>query len=102
MSVTVKAYLLGKDEQVKEIRRFTVDQDVSCSFEYLSRKVAAVFSNLSGSTCSLFYKGEPRTATSALRSTPSSTPSSPAHISDITSAAASCSPLAFSLLAFNQ
>ncbi|XP_014905995.1 sequestosome-1 [Poecilia latipinna] len=58
MSVTVKAYLLGKDEQVKEIRRFTVDQDVSCSFEYLSRKVAAVFSNLSGSTCSLFYKDE--------------------------------------------
>lgn len=58
MSVTVKAYLLGKDEQVKEIRRFAVDQEVSCSFEYLSRKVAAVFSNLSGSTCSLFYKGE--------------------------------------------
>ncbi|XP_027865436.1 LOW QUALITY PROTEIN: sequestosome-1 [Xiphophorus couchianus] len=58
MSVTVKAYLLGKDEQVKEIRRFAVDQEVSCSFEYLSRKVAAVFSNLSGSTCSLFYKDE--------------------------------------------
>uniref|UniRef100_A0A1A8DWZ2 Protein ref(2)P n=1 Tax=Nothobranchius kadleci TaxID=1051664 RepID=A0A1A8DWZ2_NOTKA len=56
MSVTVKAYLLGKDEQVKEIRRFAVDQDVSCSFEYLSRKVAAAFSNLSN--FNLFYKDE--------------------------------------------
>ncbi|KAF6725515.1 Sequestosome-1 [Oryzias melastigma] len=58
MSVTVKAYLLGKDEQVKEIRRFPVDQDVSCSFEYLSKKTAAVFSNLKNSSFSLFYKDE--------------------------------------------
>ncbi|RVE67625.1 hypothetical protein OJAV_G00104710 [Oryzias javanicus] len=58
MSVTVKAYLLGKDEQVKEIRRFPVDQDVSCSFEYMSKKTAAVFSNLKNSSFSLFYKDE--------------------------------------------
>ncbi|XP_038142580.1 sequestosome-1 isoform X2 [Cyprinodon tularosa] len=58
MSVTVKAYLLGKDEQVKEIRRFAVDHEVSCSFEYLSKKVSAVFSNLSSSTFNLFYKDE--------------------------------------------
>ncbi|MEQ2190307.1 hypothetical protein GOODEAATRI_034413 [Goodea atripinnis] len=54
----MKAYLLGKDEQVKEIRRFAVDQEVSCSFEYLSKKVSAVFSNLSSSAFNLFYKGE--------------------------------------------
>ncbi|KAM9741511.1 LOW QUALITY PROTEIN: sequestosome-1 [Menidia menidia] len=58
MAVTVKAYLLGKDEQVKEIRRFAVDQDVSCSFEYLSKKTAAVFSNLNGGHFQMFYKDE--------------------------------------------
>ncbi|XP_023815306.1 sequestosome-1 isoform X1 [Oryzias latipes] len=58
MSVTVKAYLLGKDEHVKEIRRFAVDQDVSCNFEYLSKKTAAVFSNLMNSSFNLFYKDE--------------------------------------------
>lgn len=58
MSVTVKAYLLGKDEAVKEVRRFAVDQDVSCSFEYLSRKTAEIFSNLKNSGFSMFYKGE--------------------------------------------
>ncbi|XP_030594640.1 sequestosome-1 isoform X2 [Archocentrus centrarchus] len=56
MSVTVKAYLLGKDEAVKEIRRFAVDQDVSCSFEYLSRKTADVFGNLNN--FNLFYRDE--------------------------------------------
>ncbi|XP_028271803.1 sequestosome-1 [Parambassis ranga] len=58
MSVTVKAYLLGKDEAVKEIRRFAVDQDVSCSFEYLSKKTAGVFNNLKHSSFNLFYRDE--------------------------------------------
>ncbi|XP_017293528.1 sequestosome-1 isoform X1 [Kryptolebias marmoratus] len=58
MSVTVKAYLLGKDEQVKEIRRFAVDEDVSCSFEYLSKKVGTVFSNLNSASFNLYYKDE--------------------------------------------
>ncbi|CAN9514561.1 unnamed protein product [Ophioblennius macclurei] len=58
MSVTVKAYLLGKDESVKEIRRYTVDQDVSSSFEYLSKKTTAVFSNLKTSSFTLFYRDE--------------------------------------------
>lgn len=57
MSVTIKAYLLGKEENVKEIRRFTVDQEVSSSFEYLSKKTAEVFSNLKNSNFNLFYKG---------------------------------------------
>ncbi|XP_029960820.1 sequestosome-1 isoform X2 [Salarias fasciatus] len=58
MSVTIKAYLLGKDESVKEIRRFTVDQDVSSSFEYLIKKTTSVFSNLNNSNFSLFYRDE--------------------------------------------
>uniref|UniRef100_A0A3P9KHG1 Uncharacterized protein n=1 Tax=Oryzias latipes TaxID=8090 RepID=A0A3P9KHG1_ORYLA len=59
MSLMVKASLLGKYEQVKEIRRFLVDQDVCSSFEKLSRQTAAVFSKLKNSSFSLFYKGEP-------------------------------------------
>lgn len=58
MSLTVKAYLLGKDEAVKEVRRFAVDHDVSSSFEYLSRKTAEIFSNLKASAFAMFYKGE--------------------------------------------
>ncbi|XP_047440598.1 sequestosome-1 [Mugil cephalus] len=58
MSVTVKAYLLGKEESVKEIRRFTVDQEVSCSFEYLSKKTASVFSGFKTSSFTLFYRDE--------------------------------------------
>ncbi|KAF6725507.1 Sequestosome-1 [Oryzias melastigma] len=58
MSVTVKACLLGRYEQVKEIRRFPVDQHVYRSFDNLRRKTAAVFSNLKNSSFSLFYKDE--------------------------------------------
>ncbi|KAM9376614.1 LOW QUALITY PROTEIN: sequestosome-1 [Pholidichthys leucotaenia] len=58
MSVTVKAYLLGKDESVKEIRRFTVDQQVSSSFEYMSRKTEDVFGSLKNCTFTLFYRDE--------------------------------------------
>lgn len=57
MSVTVKAYLLGKDEVVKEVRRFAVDQDVSSSFEHLCRKTAEIFSSLKTGGFSVFYKG---------------------------------------------
>ncbi|XP_076878621.1 sequestosome-1 [Brachyhypopomus gauderio] len=58
MSMTVKAYLLGKDECHKEIRRFAVDEDVSASFEYLSRKVVDVFSNLRSASFQMYYKDE--------------------------------------------
>lgn len=58
MSVTVKAYLLGKEDTVKEIRRFTVDHDVSANYEYLSRKVTAAFSHLQNLPFTLFYKDE--------------------------------------------
>ncbi|XP_076025859.1 sequestosome-1 isoform X2 [Genypterus blacodes] len=58
MSVTIKAYLLGKEECVKEIRRFTVDEEVSSSFEYLSRKTAEVFSNLKNANFNFFYIDE--------------------------------------------
>ncbi|KAM6951948.1 sequestosome-1 isoform 1-T1 [Lycodopsis pacificus] len=56
MSVTVKAYLLGKDESVKEVRRFGVDQDVSSSYEYLNKKTMSVFNNLKN--INMYYKDE--------------------------------------------
>nr|XP_057914258.1 sequestosome-1 [Doryrhamphus excisus] len=56
MAVTVKAYLLGKEEAVREIRRFTVDQDVSSS--YLSSKCCDMFSCLKSSTFNMFYRDE--------------------------------------------
>ncbi|XP_036404682.1 sequestosome-1 [Megalops cyprinoides] len=58
MSMTVKAYLLGKEDVQKEIRRFAVDQDVSTSFEYLNRKVADVFQSLRNATYQMYYKDE--------------------------------------------
>ncbi|XP_061832796.1 sequestosome-1 isoform X1 [Nerophis lumbriciformis] len=58
MSVTVKAYLLGKEEAVREIRRFAVDQDVSSSFDYLSGKSGEVFSNLKNTAFNMFYRDE--------------------------------------------
>uniref|UniRef100_A0A3B3BMW0 Uncharacterized protein n=1 Tax=Oryzias melastigma TaxID=30732 RepID=A0A3B3BMW0_ORYME len=95
MSVTVKACLLGRYEQVKEIRRFPVDQHVYRSFDNLRRKTAAVFSNLKNSSFSLFYKGEPRGtgpsrdinlfSPKTLTSERFWSPSSPAHHSDDTS-----------------
>lgn len=57
MSMTVKAYLLGKDDCNKEIRRFAVDQDVSTSFEYLKRKVLDVFVGLGTAPFQMQYKG---------------------------------------------
>ncbi|KAA0709191.1 Sequestosome-1 Protein kinase C-zeta-interacting protein [Triplophysa tibetana] len=58
MSMTVKAYLVGKDDCNKEIRRFAVDQDVSTSFEYLKRKVLDVFVGLSTAPFQMYYKDE--------------------------------------------
>lgn len=58
MSMTVKAYLLGKEDCHKEIRRFAIDQDVSSSFEYLKGKVVDVFGNLRNGPFQMFYKGK--------------------------------------------
>lgn len=58
MSMTVKSYLLGKDDCNKEIRRFAVDQDVSTSFEYLKRKLLDVFVGLRTAPFQMSYKGK--------------------------------------------
>lgn len=56
--MTVKAYLIGKEDCNKEIRRFAVDQDVSTSFEYLKRKVLDVFVGLRTAPFQMYYKGK--------------------------------------------
>ncbi|XP_026135279.1 sequestosome-1-like isoform X2 [Carassius auratus] len=58
MSMTVKAYVIGKDDCHKEIRRFGVDQDVSTSFEYLKQKVLDVFVGLRNASFQMYYKDE--------------------------------------------
>lgn len=63
MSVTIKASLLGRDQAVRELRRFTVEQDVARSFDLLNRKTAAIFGNLR--SFSLFYRGEWRSGARA-------------------------------------
>jgi len=48
MALMYKAYLYDrKVNKPKEIRRFSVDHDVSLSYEYLRKKVASVFPDLS-------------------------------------------------------
>ncbi|XP_057706441.1 sequestosome-1 [Corythoichthys intestinalis] len=59
MSLTVKAYLMGKEESVREIRRFVLEQDALGSFEQLSAKTCLLFSGLKTrptTTFNLYYK----------------------------------------------
>lgn len=51
MSVKCKAYLLGSNEKLdspQEIRTFPVDEGAVSNYEYLRKKIATVFPNLSG------------------------------------------------------
>ncbi|XP_071951577.1 sequestosome-1-like [Antedon mediterranea] len=45
MSLTVKAYLKSSDDDT-EIRRFSLDEGVTSSYEYLSKKIVSVFPKL--------------------------------------------------------
>lgn len=57
MSMTVKAYLLGKEDIQKEIRRFTIPEDASSSFVYLTQKITDIFQSLRNATFQTYYKG---------------------------------------------
>jgi sequestosome 1 len=60
--LTVKAYLkrwnvqLGRQEEMDEIRRFSVDYDVSTNFEYLMAKITNVFPGLVNKSITLYWK----------------------------------------------
>jgi len=54
MSLSVKAYFYKPDGNT-EIRRFSVDQDVASSFEYLSHKVKDVFPGLQDKRLTFYW-----------------------------------------------
>uniref|UniRef100_A0A8C5PYA1 Sequestosome 1 n=1 Tax=Leptobrachium leishanense TaxID=445787 RepID=A0A8C5PYA1_9ANUR len=61
MSVTVKAYLLGKDESHKEIRCFTMELPTANALtgcDRLVKKVTEVFQGLRGCSFQMFYRDE--------------------------------------------
>ena len=59
MSLTIKAFLLNKwGGDPLEIRRFTVDQDVTTSFTYLVQKIAQVFPSLRADDITVAWMGE--------------------------------------------
>ncbi|XP_053319212.1 sequestosome-1 [Spea bombifrons] len=67
MSVTVKAYLLGKDDSHKEIRRFAfplpagtgrAPANATSMCDDLSRKVTEMFQGLRGGPFQMFYRDE--------------------------------------------
>lgn len=59
MSLTIKAFLLNRwGGDPLEIRRFTVDQDVTTSFTYLVQKIAQVFPSLRADDITVAWMGE--------------------------------------------
>lgn len=58
-SITIKAYLYNSWEQDPvEIRRFTVEQDVVASYEYLVGKLRTVFSKLKEAVFDIYWEGK--------------------------------------------
>ena len=60
MSLTVKAFLYRRSwrEEPTEIRRFSLDQDVSTSYSYLVQKLAQVFPSIAAEEIVLSWEGE--------------------------------------------
>ena len=58
MSLTVKAYLVKKGEEKREIRRFSVPTDVSSNFSYLQKKVSEIYPNLKQGNFNVFWTGK--------------------------------------------
>ena len=58
-SITIKAYLYRSWEQDPvEIRRFTVEQDVATSYDYLVGKLRAVFPTLKEAVFDVYWEGK--------------------------------------------
>jgi len=58
-AVTVKAYLYESwNQDPVEIRRFTVEQEVAASYDYLVGKLRAVFPALKQALFDVFWEGE--------------------------------------------
>jgi len=58
-SLTIKAYLYNSWEQDPiEIRRFTVEQDVAASYDYLVGKLRTVFPTLKEAVFDIYWEGK--------------------------------------------
>ena len=59
MALTVKAFLFKQwNGQALEIRRFSLDQDVSTSYAYLLQKIAQVFPSVKADKVALAWIGK--------------------------------------------
>jgi sequestosome 1 len=60
MSLTVKAFLYRRSwkEEPVEIRRFSLDEDVSSSYSYLVQKLGQVFPSVPAEDIELSWAGE--------------------------------------------
>ena len=60
MSLTIKAFLHDQRwrDEPKEIRRFSVDQDVSTSYAYLLEKLAQVFPSVQAGSVIVAWMGK--------------------------------------------
>ena len=58
MSLSVKLFIKksGSDEQL-EVRRFSIDEDVSTSYEYLTAKIRATLPCAGDTAIGLFWQG---------------------------------------------
>lgn len=57
MSLTVKAYYQKDGTSEPEIRRFNIPTDVSSSYDYLEKKIAAIFPSLREGHFCVHWKG---------------------------------------------
>ena len=60
MALTVKAFLYKRSwkEEPQEIRRFSLDQDVSTNYSYLVQKIAQVFPSVPAEEVVISWAGE--------------------------------------------
>ena len=60
MALTVKAFLYRRSwsEEPQEIRRFSLDQDVSTNYSYLVQKIAQVFPSVPAEDVVISWTGE--------------------------------------------
>ena len=57
MALSVKSYL-NFESEVPEIRRFSIPQDVSASYDYLVEKIRQVYPSLLRKVFVLYWRGE--------------------------------------------
>lgn len=58
MAFTVKASLYQNwENEPIETRRFSIDQEVATSFDYLTQKLAQIFSDLEAKNIQVYYLG---------------------------------------------